>query len=67
MKFECCNLDIMKVISNHETELKVMFSKHNTGSVKYLSNKIQNQLMGTYVLPETISEIKKEKYFFSVI
>jgi hypothetical protein len=59
----------MGVISNHETELKVVISKHNTGSVKYsyLSNKIQNLLVGTYVRAETISEIKKAKYFFIVI
>jgi hypothetical protein len=43
-----------------------VISRHNTGSAKYLSNKIQNEFigfLGTKVQAEIFYEIKKAKYF----
>jgi hypothetical protein len=59
-------LDIMEVISYHNTALKDMISKHNAGSINHFSNKIQNEfisLLGSKVRAEIIAEIKKQKYF----
>jgi hypothetical protein len=47
-----------------------MISKYNASSVNCLSNKIQNELvglLGNKSGAEVISEIKKAKYFFTVI
>jgi hypothetical protein len=63
-------LDIMEIISNHNTALNEMISKPRSDSVNYLSNKIQNEfisLLGKKVQAETISEIKKAKYVFIVL
>jgi hypothetical protein len=40
----------MEVISNHKTEMKVMISKHNTGSVKYCVIKSKISLLPCWAL-----------------
>jgi hypothetical protein len=55
-------LNIMEAIRYHNRSLKNRVSKHNAGSVKYLSNKIQNKyiiLLGNNIR----AELSKQNIF----